>query len=301
MRNGVRSINEIKPMKAGKPLQPSDCKVFDLEYFLANKEVFHVSRVCINSRNDISYHSHSYAELLWIEKGEGIHHVNGRKVQIKANDMVMIRPSDTHTFSPADRDGLVLVNIAFSEKDLGYYRKRYFSDVNSYFWTTGDLPYCLSLPEDLVKRFSSRVEEAMRFDRTRLQLDSLLLFIFRNIQELSLAQDLSQAPPWLITAINGYNNAECFRSGVKSFVALCGRNPDYVNRVVREVFDKTLTELVNDIRIKYAANQLVLTGVPIKYIAFSCGYSSLANFYRQFEDRHDQTPMDYRRLNQIIV
>lgn len=288
-------------IKADKPLQPSHCKVFDLKYFLSNEEVFHVSRVCINSKNDISYHSHSYAELLWIEKGEGIHRVNGNKVHIKANDMVMIRPRDTHTFSPTCKDGLVLVNIAFSEKDLEYYRSRYFPDSSYYFWTTSDLPYCLTLPESLVKRFSSRVEEAMRFDRTNIQLDSLLLFIFRNIQELSPNQDFSQAPSWLITAIKEYNNSEYFQLGKRSFVELCGRNSDYVNRVIKDSFGKTLTELVNDIKIKYAANQLVLTSIPIKYIAYSCGYSSLANFYRQFSLRYGQTPMDYRSLNQIIV
>jgi len=132
-------------------------------------------------------------------------------------------------------------------------------------------------------------------------MDSLLLFIFRNLQELNTQQDFSSAPSWLVSAIKAYNNTDCFREGISSFVKLCNRNPDYVNRVVKTVFKQTLTEFVNDIRIKYAADELILTSIPIKLIAYACGFESIAYFYKQFSQRYAQTPSDYRKLNQKIV
>ena len=64
---------------------------FKLSYFLSANEVFHIARVNITSSQDLSLHTHDYAEILWIEKGTGYHHVNGRQVRLSAGDMVMIR------------------------------------------------------------------------------------------------------------------------------------------------------------------------------------------------------------------
>lgn len=52
--------------------------VFKLSYFLSANEKFHIARVNITSSQDLSLHSHDYAEILWVEKGTGIHHVNVR-------------------------------------------------------------------------------------------------------------------------------------------------------------------------------------------------------------------------------
>jgi len=287
-------------MKTLSRTSPANCKFFRLVEFLANEEVFHIARVFITTRYDISYHSHDYAELFWVESGEGIHHVNGHKVPLKPHDMVLIRPQDRHTFSSNGRT-LTIVNIAFPKETLDYFQQRYFGGSDLYFWSENSLPYQIKLSENLVKRFSSRAEEAMRFKRSYMQMDSLLLFIFRNIQELDPQRDYMSAPSWLVSAIKGYNNTEQFREGITAFVSLCERNADYVNRVVKSVFKKTLTEFVNDIRIKYAADELILTSIPIKLIAYSCGFESIAYFYKQFHHRYGQTPYDYRKLNQKIV
>ena len=278
----------------------SNSKFFRLDDFLAKEEVFHIARVFITTRYDISYHYHDYAELFWVENGEGIHHVNGHKVVLKANDMVLIRPRDKHTFSSGGKN-LTIVNIAFPKETLDYFHQRYFASSDQYFWSESSLPYQIKISENLVKRFSSRAEEAMRYKRSCMQMDSLLLFIFRNIQELETQRDFLSAPSWLISAIKSYNHTDQFREGTVSFVNLCERNSDYVNRVVKNVFGKTLTEFVNDIRIKYAADELILTSIPIKLIAYACGFESIAYFYKQFHQRYGQTPSDYRKLNQKIV
>ena len=286
-----------------RPVQRTDqssCKLFNLTDFLAKEEVFHIARVFITTRYDISYHSHDYAELFWVENGEGVHHINGNKVILHANDMVLIRPQDEHTFSSSGKN-LTIVNIAFPRETLDYFHDRYFAHSDQYFWSENLYPYQIKLPEQLVKRFSSRAEEAMRFKRSCMQMDSLLLFIFRNIQELETQRDYLSAPSWLISAIKEYNHTDQFRLGTAPFVELCGRNADYVNRVVKSVFQETLTEFVNDIRIKYAADELILTSIPIKLIAYACGFESIAYFYKQFNLRYGQTPSDYRKLNQKIV
>ena len=136
--------------------------VFKLSYFLSANEKFHIARVNITSSQDLSLHSHDYAEILWVEKGTGIHHVNGHQFRLSPGDLIMVRPKDRHTFSSSGK-GIVIVNVAFPVETLDYFRQRYFEWSNLYFWTTGMFPFQMRLSRDIVKRLSSRAEEAMIF------------------------------------------------------------------------------------------------------------------------------------------
>lgn len=273
---------------------------FKLSYFLSANEVFHIARVNITSSQDLSLHTHDYAEILWIEKGTGYHHVNGRQVRLSAGDMVMIRPRDCHTFSATGR-GITLVNIAFPTETIDFCAAAISGTATS---ISGAPRCCLSISNS--RRISSkdspsRAEEAMKYRRSRLQLDSLLLFIFRTITANQEVEDNSEIPLWLFNAIQKYNSPEHFARGVAGFVDLCDRNIDHVNRIVRIHFYKTLTELVNEFRMRYAITQLAITNMPIKQICSNCGFRNLGHFYKTFRAVYHQTPREYRKLNQMIV
>lgn len=141
--------------------------VFKLSYFLSANEKFHIARVNITSSQDLSLHSHDYAEILWVEKGTGIHYVNGHQFRLSPGDLIMVRPKDRHTFSSSGK-GIVIVNVAFPVETLDYFRQRYFEWSNLYFWTTGMFPFQMRLSRDIVKRLSSRAEEAMKYGRSNI-------------------------------------------------------------------------------------------------------------------------------------
>lgn len=274
---------------------------FELSAFLHPGETYHLARVNIASRQDLSCHTHDYAELLWIEKGTGYHLVNGERLRIGPGDLIMIRPRDAHTYAASSEGGgLTLINIAFSVETLHHFRSRYFPDSTRYFWTAGPLPFRTQLPADILHQLSARAEETMSHERTNLELDSLLLFIFRQIalhESLSTPADM---PVWLVHAIQEYTTPDHFRRGCAGFVALCGRNGDYVNRTIRLHFGKSLTELTNELKMRYAATQLIITSMPIKEISSNCGFPNLGHFYKIFKSLYNQTPKKYRHLNQTM-
>lgn len=82
-----------------------DIPVFELSGFLHPGETFHMARVNIVSRQDLSFHTHDYAELLWIEKGAGYHLVNGERQRIGPGDLIMIRPQDAPYVRSPDQGG----------------------------------------------------------------------------------------------------------------------------------------------------------------------------------------------------
>lgn len=279
-------------------------KRFFLGHFISRQEVFHLARVKIYSRQDLSLHNHDFAEIFWVESGSGTHLINGQKVLLRPGHLVMMRPDDRHSFT-SDTGGITIMNLAFSTETLEHVRDRYFPRSRDYFWTEGSLPFQARMDMPLIGRISQRAEKIWRYRNTNLYLDSLLLYIFRIVEEqhvgIQTGRKAVEAPVWLTQAVQQYLTLEHFREGPRGFASVCERNIDHVNRMVRKCYHKTLSELVSELRMNFAAKQLSITNVPIKTICSDCGFNNLGHFYKVFREVYHQTPSEYRKLNQQIV
>ncbi|TWI94541.1 transcriptional regulator, AraC family [Mucilaginibacter frigoritolerans] len=274
---------------------------FLLGNFIHENDAFHIARVTIHTREDLSLHSHDYAEIFWVEKGKGYHLINDQKVLLQPGHLVMIRPDDKHTFT-SDKHGITIMNLAFSLETLAHLRARYFPDSKLYFWTNDKLPFQKLLDLTTINQISKRAEGYWKCQKSNLYVDSLLLSIFRFISLYdNVKVDNQQIPSWLNKALQEFTSPELFKAGQNGFANLCEKNIDHVNRTVKRVFNKTLTELITELRMNYAAQQLSITNVPIKLICIDCGLTNLAHFYKIFKETYHQPPSVYRKATQTIV
>lgn len=272
---------------------------FLLREFVREAEAFHLARVTIHSMQDLSLHRHDFAEIFWVESGEGLHLINNKQTALRPGHVVMMRPDDEHTFT-ATKGGITIMNLAFPVETLDHFKRRYFPDSSSYFWTTNELPYFTWLGIPMIYRISQKAEGAGSH-KSHFHLDSLLLFIFGLIAVGEERGGDRQVPSWLHHAMLEFSTPGLFKRGAPGFAHICGRNMDHVNRVVRKVFNKTLSDLITESRMSFAAKQLSTTNVPIKSICHDCGFINLGHFYKTFKDMFHQTPAEYREINQTIV
>lgn len=278
-----------------------DVKNFSFSDFVQSDECFHLARTTVYNKQDISLHNHDYAEIFWVEEGSGYHLINGQKVELLPGHLLLIRPADTHAFL-AGKNGLTIMNFAFTTETLEFFKFRYFKNSESYFWTLELQPFSILLEMETIKKITKRAEHYGLSCRSNLYGDSLLLSIFRFIKIYEQSYfDASPIPGWLCHAVQQYTGPTHFKMGIQGFVVLCQRNADHVNRSVRKCYGLTLTELVNKAKMDYAAAQLSLTNVPIKIIAQNCGINTLSHFYKQFNYFHHQSPSAYRKNTQLIV
>lgn len=275
-------------------------KKFLLKNFIRGDEAFHLARVTIHSRHDLSLHKHDFAEIFWVESGSGTHLVNGHKIMLEPGHLVMIRPDDQHTFTSA-RTGVTLMNLAFSLDTLHHLRSRYFAGVDSFFWTRDVVPYHTLLPVSSIRRISQRAEEVLQNRKSSFYLDHLLLFIFRLLIDNDNLSADQKIPAWLSHAIRGFSTPPLFKQGIRGFADLAERNIDHVNRTVQRTLHKTLTDLVTELRMNFASKQLTITNTPIKTICNDCGFTNLGHFYKTFKQVYQQTPSAYRKSSQTIV
>jgi AraC-like DNA-binding protein len=92
--------------------------------------------------------------------------------------------------------------------------------------------------------------------------------------------------------INAHLTEDIDRDALASLVKM---TPNAFSRYFKTHTTKTLPDFVNDLRVARACHLLTTEAKSIGAIAFACGFGNLANFYRQFGRRLQQTPQEYRR------
>lgn len=280
-------------------------KIKNMEQFLLNQfidteqEQFHLARTTINSGDSLSMHTHGYAEVFWIKSGQGVHCINGEEQKIEKGTLCMIRPTDAHTFKVVGEDHyLVITNIAFKASNLDDLKARYFPNSSSYFWTEDPLPFCTRLDSGHLSELSARTDQLFAESRSHLQLDFILLTIFRLLGSMEPGE--SDIPHWLIHAMQNFNTPGHFLKGIRGFVELTGHSTAHVNRTIQKHLKQTLTETVIRIRLDYASQQLIMTNASIKSICSDCGFGSISYFYRLFKKHTGLTPVEYRKKNHKV-
>lgn len=76
-----------------------------------------------------------------------------------------------------------------------------------------------------------------------------------------------------------------------------GFNASYLSRLFKQVYDVTITEFINQKRMKHAALLLKSTNYKIQEIAEKSGYLSPHSFARAFRGFYGTSPAEYREIN----
>lgn len=73
-------------------------------------------------------------------------------------------------------------------------------------------------------------------------------------------------------------------------------NSDYLGRIFKSIYGKTLTDAINERRMRHAASLLSESHRGVDEIAKACGYNDLVYFRRTFKRIHGLTPRAFRSL-----
>ena len=74
-------------------------------------------------------------------------------------------------------------------------------------------------------------------------------------------------------------------------------NPQYLSRIYRQVYGRTLTEAIHRVRLDYAQRLLVHDNKSVGEIARACGMEDASYFLKLFKRYTGMTALDFRRLN----
>lgn len=254
--------------------------------------IFSVYCAHVPASAKVRWYSHDFAEVFWVRQGAGIHFINGQRQAMQTGDLAMIRPDrDAHYFQASTPD-FTLMNIAFPAALLNDIKRRYFNSLS--FWGgTADCPEVCHLTEIEQQWLNASAVDLFNAPQKRLLLDRFLLNLICSVG--AGQPDLFRAcPDWLKQACATIRLPEHFPDGIQAFFRLARRSPEHVARTLKKHTGKTPSELVNSVRLEYAAAQLLTTTREIQEIALDCGYDSLSYFYMLFRKGYGMSPRRYR-------
>jgi AraC family cel operon transcriptional repressor len=263
-------------------------------------QVAHVARRRLRGRNPVRVHTHDFAEVLWVERGSGLHEANGTSTRLATGDVVLVRPRDRHGFFEGGAD-FTIVNVAFPRGTLAHLHRRYFAGDASFFGGASAQPAVLSV--DAAARRVLWVQAAELAWRTHdlLALERFLLNLLHDLALRGARAGLASCPPWLQQALAALRQPENLAGGVRALARLAGRSPEHVARQLRACAGLRPIDLVTAARVDHAAAQLALTERPIVDVALDCGFDSLSHFYRVFRKRLGETPLAFRLRTQAAI
>ncbi|MDW8343493.1 MAG: AraC family transcriptional regulator [Verrucomicrobiae bacterium] len=251
---------------------------------VAPGDAFHVARSWRTPENPTPLHNHDFAEVFWIDAGEGVQRTPTGIQPLRVGDLIFVHPTDTHALESARV--MQLTNVAFPRDTYRWITSRYVTP-----WTNGPVRY---LEADQCQRLTRAADELFDAPRERLYIERFLLNLLHLLASTAQPTLPAEAPDWFRHACAEIAKPQHFREGAPAFARLAGRSPEHVARVTRALLHETPSDYVNRVRMQHAARLLAMTDAKITDIALDCGLTNLSHFYRLFRRHFGQTPQAYR-------
>ena len=246
-------------------------------------------------------HTHEFAEVILILSGSIRHVVNGEPCKLHAGNLVFIRPSDVHCFQPIDRTPCELVNFAFSLELLLSLSKYVENDSFMHRFTAPVLPPSFELSRadademgSQLLRLNSGGLEPISVTKIKIKIILADLFTKFFLEETYILQE-QQIPDWLEELCIEMQHPENFIKGLKRMQKISCCTPEHLCKSFRKYLNRTPTEFINELRINYAARQLIESRDEIMGIAIDLNFKSLSRFYHLFKKYYGVSPAKYRR------
>lgn len=264
-------------------------------HFAAANEAFHLARTVKSPGSPLQLHWHDFAEICWVESGEGAHHLNGELFPLRSRDIFFILPGDCHGLGARARKSMTIVNLAFPTALVGELRERYFLEERRWFWGNRGKAGCERLSPDQIARVS-RAADLLAFSvRERFPRDWFLLMLFHELGAQQSETLPVNMPDWLQHACQAIGRPEHFREGVPEFHRLAGKSPEHLARTMKALTGFTPTDFINRARLSYAALQLRMGQASVTQVAYESGFENLSHFFHLFRRRFGASPSRYRR------
>lgn len=250
---------------------------------------------------EVGWHQHVEYELILFTEGSGMSFVGNNIGEFETGDIYLIGANLPHTFQKTGDQITSAVVVQFKEDIWG-----------------ADF---MHMPEN--RTVKALFESAMHGLKIKASKKSQLNFLIKELEYttgmkrilflleclflISTEYDYTTVSTQKAKAYNQKDMdimSKIFQFTIDSFreqITLsdvakkaCMSIPAFCRNFKRST-KKTYNDFLNEVRIEYACSQLIETNKPISDICYESGYSTHANFHKQFQKIKNISPLQYRK------
>ncbi len=246
-------------------------------------------------------HFHDYCEIFILLDGNAKHLVNGTVMPVKKNDMVYIRPSDTHDYVSYNGKPFSMLNIAFTLDTA----KQIFSFLGDGFPSKmlqgAKFPPIVHLNAGEISALNNHMTtiSAISLDTPHLLKTALRTLIFNIFTKYfsDFSQNLNTVPLWLDAICSEVRKNGSFTEGSDILFELTDKSREHVCRSMKKYMGVTVTEFINGLRLNYICNMLSNSNHSITEIIYESGFNNLSWASELFKNKYGMTMREYRNMS----
>jgi len=288
-------------------------EILDSHRYMRNEFPFWITRTVQTTINE---HGHEFVELVYVVRGSGYHIFEGTEYAIRAGDVFIINPGETHAYRVESGSRMEIVNCLFMPSFIpdALLRELEITASMDYFYvhpflkkdvrfnhrlnlSGSDAAAVQTLLESMIREIGERGPGHQTI--IRLQMVELLVLLSRFYAMLQSSGSPSQprVSERIMTArrIYGYLERNYDKKiSLDSLAGLFNVSTRQLNRLVREEFGRSIFDLLHEIRIERAKKLLAESDEKIIAVATMVGYDDPSFFNRLFTRHTGCSPREYR-------
>ena len=247
--------------------------------------------------------THTYWELVYVDRGTAIATVNDRRMALKAGEIVFYKPGDRHAFAsdPLDPPTVFIITFYCTSKDMRFFEgrrmnvptplRRYItemiSDGQEAYYLADDSPYEVELQKREDGPFGSE-------QLIKLNLEMLLLKLIRSVTLPKLSDEDGKTHDTLTAAVlDILKNNVYGRISVTSLANTLGFSRTYLSAVFKANCGKTIAEYLTDLKMSEAKYLIRKGQYTVAQVSDFLCYDNPHYFCRVFKKSTGLTPSQY--------
>lgn len=212
-------------------------------------------------------------EIIFVTKGEVYINENGTEYHLKPDEILILQPNLRHFGYKHSANTEFFWLHWYGEPNIEFNIKH----------RKLENPYNISLyfRQLLDARVTHKTPEGMDY-LTRL----ILIELYSNSKQPMVNSTAERIAAWIV--------ANCHTPITEiQIAARFGYNVDYLNRLFKSCFSKTIKQYANDKRIEHIKGLMLRSDLPLKEIAVQSGFSEYKYFLKFFKYHEKITPTEF--------
>lgn len=240
----------------------------------------------------LSLHRHDFYEIDIVLSGNPVSTVNGQEFNLSRGDVVLIAPSDYHSYTIEEGNPLKTYNIAFS---MGLISPAVISLVPQNAKVLHLSEKNITCVSQICDFLCERYAQSDRDSGVIMKSSIEWLFTFLSeaaesgIQSSSDIAKFSEA----LSYIN--SNFQLESIDRDSVARIMHMSPTYFSKMFHKMVGTSFRDYLLNTRLNYAAGMLKMTDMTIDEIALSSGFNNESYFSKVFKKRFGVSPGKMRR------
>jgi AraC family L-rhamnose operon regulatory protein RhaS len=254
-----------------------------------------------------SVHKHTYFEIIFIIKGDGIHNINGNTFQYSEGDVFLLGPEDYHDFEINNLTEFCFIRFNESffknetqEKDNMWYQVRqtllYTSSQSrgSIVQNKQDKEKLIHLLTVLEEEYENQQNQYFEIIRDSL-MRSIMIILARNLFGQITNNTIHKDS---VEAILLYIKQHIYQPNelnIEHLANVFNYAPDYISIFFKKHTGESLKQYIIKHKIKLIEARLLYSQMTISEIADEFGYTDESHFCKQFKKFTGSTPTAFRK------